>query len=59
MKPGDLIKYENDGIYDTGVVINVDLEPKSAQIIRVQWVSSGKPEWIIYHKDIIKIIAEG
>jgi hypothetical protein len=57
MKVGDLVKYEHHEMVETGVVVEVELGTGNADIIKVQWINSLKPEWIIYDKEVIKVMA--
>jgi len=62
MKFGDLVEYVSDVngymINDTGIIVEVDCNQGKRLLLRVQWINAQKPEWMIYNKDIIKLIAQ-
>ena len=43
---------------ETGIVVEVDHNEGKSLLLRVQWLNAMKPEWIIYDKKIIKLIAQ-
>jgi|19_taG_2_1085344.scaffolds.fasta_scaffold41740_5 hypothetical protein len=62
MRTGDLIEYSTvisgSVMVETGIVVEVDHNEGKCLLLRVQWLNAIKPEWIIYDKKIIKLIAQ-
>jgi len=62
MRTGDLIEYSTvisgSVMVETGIVVEVDHTERKNLLLRVQWLNAIKPEWIIYDKKIIKLIAQ-
>jgi len=62
MRTGDLIEYSTvisgSVMVETGVIVEVDHNEGKCLLLRVQWLNAIKPEWIIYDKKIIKLIAQ-
>ena len=62
MRTGDLIEYSTvisgSVMVETGIVVEVDHNEGKCLLLRVQWLNAIKPEWIIYDKKMIKLIAQ-
>jgi hypothetical protein len=62
LRTGDLIEYSTvilgDVMVETGIVVEVDHNEGKCLLLRVKWLNAMKPEWIIYDKKIIKLIAQ-
>jgi len=62
LRTGDLIEYSTvisgSVMVETGIVVEVDHNEGKCLLLRVQWLNAIKPEWIIYDKKIIKLIAQ-
>lgn len=58
MKPGDLVKYEDeDGNY-FGIVLNLDADPDNRIIYHIRW-NDGTDSYELestYHEGVIKVI---
>jgi len=58
MKPGDLVKYEDeDGAY-FGIVLNLDTDPDNRIIYHIRWNDGTYSHELesTYHEGVIKVI---